>query len=208
MVRVTGPMLSQDARGKLGSVLLFSKSKQAHTVRQLVTPTNPKTPSQVSFRALTKFLSKQWASLTPAEKETWALFTGDKPSSPHNTFVGTNTTSWDIFDPPSKSYPRTGVGGTILPAAQVVIPSTKSLTLELTRPFLGPDWGWIVYRRTTGPFTPTRDDAVAFVLATPPTTVFRDRPLITGTTYYYYTQGFNTTGKKGILSLVVSGTPL
>ena len=50
MAKVSGPLMSMDARGKFGDTLVFSGWKGRPTVRQLVIPTNPKSTNQVAAR--------------------------------------------------------------------------------------------------------------------------------------------------------------
>lgn len=50
MAKVTGPLMSMDARGGFGGTLVFGNWKGRPTVRQLVRPSNPATISQVNVR--------------------------------------------------------------------------------------------------------------------------------------------------------------
>jgi len=50
MAKVSGPLLSLDARGKVGGAIVFSGWKGLQTVRQLVTPANPRSASQLTTR--------------------------------------------------------------------------------------------------------------------------------------------------------------
>lgn len=50
MAKVSGPLMSMDARGKFGNTLVFSGWKGRPTVRQLVLPTNPQSTNQVAAR--------------------------------------------------------------------------------------------------------------------------------------------------------------
>jgi hypothetical protein len=50
MAKVSGPLMSMDARGKFGNTLVFSGWKGRPTVRQLVTPSNPQSADQQAAR--------------------------------------------------------------------------------------------------------------------------------------------------------------
>lgn len=50
MAKVSGPLMSMDARGKFGNTLVFSGWKGRPTVRQLVTPSNPQSADQTTAR--------------------------------------------------------------------------------------------------------------------------------------------------------------
>lgn len=50
MAKVTGPLMSMDARGKFGGSLVFSAWKGRNVARQLVTPANPQSVNQTTAR--------------------------------------------------------------------------------------------------------------------------------------------------------------
>lgn len=52
MAKVTGPLFSLDARGKLGSALVFIGWKGIKTVRQWLKPANPKSDDQATVRTI------------------------------------------------------------------------------------------------------------------------------------------------------------
>lgn len=54
MAKVSGPLMSMDARGKYGNTLVFSGWKGRPTVRQLVQPTNPMSTNQTTARNMVR----------------------------------------------------------------------------------------------------------------------------------------------------------
>lgn len=66
MAKVTGPLMSMDASGKFAGALVFSKWKGRPTVRQLVTPSNPRSSDQVAIRNNLRVTAaaQRWANLT------------------------------------------------------------------------------------------------------------------------------------------------
>lgn len=58
MAKVTGPLMSLDARGKLGKVLVFIGWKGIKTVRQWLKPANPKSTGQGNIRTIIGNLGK------------------------------------------------------------------------------------------------------------------------------------------------------
>lgn len=54
MAKVSGPLMSMDARGKFGGTLVFSGWKGRPTVRQLVQPTNPQSQNQQDARNMVR----------------------------------------------------------------------------------------------------------------------------------------------------------
>lgn len=62
MAKLTGPLMSFGARGKLGGSLVYSAWKGINTARQLVTPSNPRTPAQIAQRDLLALIVEAWRS--------------------------------------------------------------------------------------------------------------------------------------------------
>jgi len=58
MAKVTGPLMSLDARGKLGGALVFIGWKGIKDVRLLVTPANPQSAGQGNIRTIIGGLGK------------------------------------------------------------------------------------------------------------------------------------------------------
>ena len=54
MAKVSGPLMSMDASGKFGGAIVFSKWKGRNVVRQLVTPSNPRSQGQEDARNRTR----------------------------------------------------------------------------------------------------------------------------------------------------------
>jgi len=91
MAKLTGPLMSFGARGKLGGSIVYSAWKGINTARQLVTPANPRSPDQVAQRDLMGVIVQAWRStqVTQAIRLGWnrlAQLTG-RPVSGFNTFV-------------------------------------------------------------------------------------------------------------------------
>lgn len=64
MAKVTGPLLSLDARGSVASTIVFSSWKGINYVRQRVIPTYSNTTAQSKVRALQTDASQAWFSET------------------------------------------------------------------------------------------------------------------------------------------------
>lgn len=60
MARVTAPLLSLDARGKIGNALVFMGWKGIKDVRQYVIPANPQTADQVTQRTSFSDMVSAW----------------------------------------------------------------------------------------------------------------------------------------------------
>lgn len=67
MAKVTGPLMSLDARGKLGKCLVFLGWKGIKTVRQWLKPANPKDPDQGDIRIIIGGLGRSVGKVTVAQ---------------------------------------------------------------------------------------------------------------------------------------------
>ena len=63
MAKVEAPLMSLEARGKIGDAMVFFPWKGRHVVRQWLKPTNPKSDLQGYVRAALKALSKWMATV-------------------------------------------------------------------------------------------------------------------------------------------------
>lgn len=76
MAKVTAPLISLDARGKLADTLVFGNWKGIPTVRQYVIPANPRTTAQVAQRdtmaAHVAFFRAQLPRA--ADRDAWRLY--------------------------------------------------------------------------------------------------------------------------------------
>jgi hypothetical protein len=200
MVKVHGPMFSLDASGTIGKAATFSKWKGRNYVRERVVPANPKSGPQIGMRAMLSFISKQWASLSAAEKATWDTRAKATVISTFNAFTSYNQKRWRSFQGPSKDDPAAEASAT--PAAPTTTPTggIRQIELSIADGAAVPDWGWFIYRSGTTGFTPAYSNCVAIVPRSGTPTVFIDTPLTAGT-YYYRVGGFMDDGIKGTLEV-------
>jgi hypothetical protein len=92
MAKITTPLLSFDARGKLAKTLVFSAWRGIATARQHVTPANPKTTAQTAHRAIVADMVYAWQYYfdEPVCRTAWtkAAAISGKPLSGYNAFLG------------------------------------------------------------------------------------------------------------------------
>lgn len=199
MAIVKGPAMSLDASGSIAGALVFSKWKGRNYIRQLVTPANPRSGSQVGFRSMMKFLSQQWASLSAAEKATWESRAADRIISEFNAYTSYCQLRWRNFLTPSKADPAALASTPSLAATGVATAGVRQASLAITDGATPPDWGYLVFRSTSTGFTPAISNVIAAVeWDSGGVTTYIDTPLDPGT-YYYRTKGFNDDGVEGAL---------
>jgi len=76
MAKVTGPLMSMDARGQLGKTLVYLGWKGLRTVRGYVVPANPQSAAQTSHRTVFTNAVDEWHddNLTAADKTAWDVY--------------------------------------------------------------------------------------------------------------------------------------
>lgn len=206
MAIVKGPAMSLDASGSLAGAIVFSKWKGRNYVRQLVTPANPKSGSQVGFRSSMKFLAQIWSSLSAANKATWEDRAADMIVSEFNAFTSYNQKRWRNFLTASKEDPAAEASTPATAPTGAAVAGVRMATITLTDSATPPDWGYLLFRSQTTGFTPAISNAIRFIAwdAAGATEII-DTPLDPGT-YYYRSRGFNDDGIDGALDVEFSVT--
>ncbi len=200
MARVNGPIMSMDASGSLGGVIVFSKWKGRAYVRTLVRPANPKSGGQVSMRASLKFLSQNWADISAAEKATWEPLADAGVFSPFNAFTKTNLKRNADFLAPSQAYPPLMAETPSAIDTFTATPGVRTITVAINDDAANdPSWGFLLFRNLTTGFTPGFDNLHAIILADGVNLVsFVDQALVPDT-YYYDVKPFTQDGAIGAL---------
>jgi len=197
MVKVNAPAMSLDASGSLGGAIVFSKWKGRPYVRTLVKPSNPKSALQVSMRAMFKFLSQQWASISSADQTTWQDRADQLVASQFNAYTSLNQNRWRNYLAPSEADPpaETGTVATFNTASATA--GTRQVTVTYPLATLNDNWGLILHRSLTSGFTPSVSTVIGVVLANATGDVdFVDSPLDPDT-YYYNATPFTDDGVLG-----------
>lgn len=89
MAKVNGPLFSLEASGKLGNALVYGKWKGRPTVREYVTPANPRTLDQINQRLAISLTTYLWVNGYSLEGAWDALATAAS-ISPFNAFTRFN----------------------------------------------------------------------------------------------------------------------
>lgn len=163
MAKVTGPLMSLEASGSIASTIVFSRWKGRPYVRQLVKPSNPKTPAQTAFRAMFGFLSSQWKMIDPASYGNWSALAAQGNYSQFNAYTKYNQDRWTQTLTPTEdptatpstvdvvtSY--TATGGVKQGELSIVIANVHAA-----------NWGVIIYLSKNTGFTPTQNDVVQVI---------------------------------------------
>lgn len=206
MALVTGPLLSLDASGSVAGSLVFAKWKGRPYVRQLVTPSNPKSANQRATRAMFKFLAQAWAGLSGAEQADWQTLADATTVSPFNAFVGYNMDRWTQFETPYDS-PDPTAGAVPVLGALSVTGAIRQAQIAQTITTANQIWGLIIYRSEQNLVTPTKSDVIAVVEYDGSPVEYLDTPVTPGF-WYYSTAGFDQEGEASAPHAWVGDTVL
>lgn len=88
MAKVTGPLLSVDASGKVADTIVFSRWRGIKYVRQWIKPANPNTAAQQTQRTRLADAIAAWVTLLGASaQQAWRDFQAGQERSGPNEFV-------------------------------------------------------------------------------------------------------------------------
>lgn len=88
MAKVTGPLMSLTASGKLGKSIVFMKWRGISDVRKWLIPANPKTTDQQRVRNDFKSAVNKYHTLDGSDMAALRIMTQSKPYSGFNQWVG------------------------------------------------------------------------------------------------------------------------
>jgi hypothetical protein len=205
MVKLKGPMMSMDASGSIGNVLVFSKWKGRNYARRHVIPANPQSGLQVGMRAMLSWMTKRYGSIAAATKLDWAAFYSAESISGINGYLKFNQPrvrrGLGIFE----DKDNTPAAAIAAPTAVVATAAVKSVNLTWVASIGANPSGTIIYMSKTTGFTPGPDTIVqAENQAILAKTIIG---LTTGTPYYFRLGGFANEGTLGLLAAQVTATP-
>jgi hypothetical protein len=206
MVKVYGPALSVDASGTLANTMVFSKWKGRNYVRSHVNPAQPRTGAQVGVRAMFKFLSQQWASMTTGNKATWLALAKQHNVSEFNASTSFNQKRWRNYLCPTEASPPALASTAPSAPTLAVTAGVRQLTVAITHGATAPSWGYLIARYLVTGGTPAFSNTIAVIpIVSGGSASFVDTPLKSGT-YFYKVTGFNTDAVMGTASTEATGT--
>ncbi len=206
MVKVTAPMMSMTASGKLGGAIVFTSWKGRPVVRTLVRPANPKSGGQTGVRRMFKYLAQIWQSIGAGNQATWEDYADQKVVSPFNAFMSRNQFRFRDFTPPTQADPA---AETATPDTAPVISATlgvRSILIDIPGTSWAADWGYCIFRSLSSSVQPAFDNLAGMVVADAGSDVtWLDTPLVPDE-YFYLARGFTVDGLWGADSNEVSET--
>lgn len=160
MVKTTGPLLSASASGTIGKTITHMRRNNRNVARRTVKPAQPRTEAQVGARAITAWLSTQWAQLSEPDKATWAAVSDDGKLSFFNAYQRENKRAWREVLAPSQFYPptRSQQSGIWVDVRATGIPA--AIELSFFSPVIQDNWGILIFRQNGGNFTATPQNLI------------------------------------------------
>lgn len=80
MAKVTGPLHSSEARGRVGG-LVYNTYRGISTVKASSAPTQPRTSLQLRIRAIGVKLARLWQGLTTLNRTSWTTYATNHPET-------------------------------------------------------------------------------------------------------------------------------
>jgi hypothetical protein len=192
MALTQGPLLSLGASGKFAGALVYSTWKGRPTVRQLVTPSNPKSAGQTATRAMFKFLAQNWANLSAGDQATWEDLASQTNVSPFNAYVSFNMNRWTQFTFPMDT-PTSAAGTVPVMGAGTLTGGVRQYTLSQVITTANDISGIVIVEDAAAIVTPIKTMVVDLADYTGSPVVTVETPREAGT-YHVRVAGFTSGG--------------
>lgn len=142
MAKVTGPLLSINAKGTIASTQTYASWRGINYVRQRVIPANPRTIKQQSIRSIFANMGMLWMYAPQLLKDPWEAYAIGKPLTGRNRFVGTNVNSLKEKTDMKNFVGSIGARGGIPLVGITVAPTATAGELRVTpeMPAVPTDW--------------------------------------------------------------------
>jgi len=176
MARLTGPLGSLEAHGKLAGILSYGKNQGGSYARKSPVERYSQSHLQRSCRAMLAFLSSHWLdALTNTDRASWEPLAAARTISPQQAYLRHNLQRWGNWKSPSVRYPPGGLqtNGFLLPQPTPT-GQTGRVKWTWTALTIGNWWGMRIHRYPTTPFPSNRNSLSTVLLlnATGPHTAY------------------------------------
>lgn len=198
MAKLKGPCISTQASGMLGDSLIYTTWKGRAYAKKLTVPTNPNTFKQQGNRAMLRFLSMNFATLSPANIASWSTIAEAHKLPVYNIFCSINLERWTRFFMPAKPYPANDGAPARNITFALAFAALRGLTIAITSSPANLAWGTTLHRSTTPGFNPSPANCIQ-VLFWPwsaSTTLEHHDPKLKPGTYYYRVGSFSESGRN------------
>lgn len=134
MAKSQAGLLSLGTSGKFAGSMVFVQTAHGTVIRQLVTPANPKTQAQTGTRSMMKWISREWAELTAAQKATWLSAISKAGESAFNSFVRVGMRLWANGLFATSQYPTIVEAAPAIPTLPTAVVNGRQVTITWVDP--------------------------------------------------------------------------
>jgi len=206
LAKIKGPILGLDAKGTIGDAITFTSSKGVAYVRVNRSRKVTRSPIQRAMRALTKFQSKDFSSLSEDNRQSWSSLAKK-----------TNITLLNAQLQDSQNRAKRNLGWRINPTLPGPEPILRPEDLSANGLFKAIDLTWInnpifpgdystaIYLKTDANITATFNQLVIIVSITQLKTLITN--LENGQLYRIRMRHVGKGGQLGLLSNVITAMP-
>jgi len=160
MVKIKGPMLSATASGSLGPATTLASWKGRAYARKKGAPADPRSPQQMSYRALLAFLAERWKTLTTLQQATWFPTALDANVPPYNAFMAHNLELWSNFKAPTKAFGALPVGTLPSLSAMTATGGVAHIKISQNWNYLADGWGLCIFHSRSSGFAVTKEKLI------------------------------------------------
>ena len=152
--------MSLDASGTVAKTLTFAKWKGRNYVRQTVIPANPDTPKQQSFRAVFKFITQIFGTLSTLIQGRWKDVADPLSITALNAMVSDNADSFKSGKGLRKDPTLAPGASEAAPTNGAAVAGIQQLTVTWNDSVGANDWATLIYMDTVNNFTAGPDNCI------------------------------------------------
>lgn len=140
MAKVTGGLLSFDAKGTVGKAVTFARWRGVAYARQRVVPANPQTVAQQATRSVFTAASAIWKGAGSLIVNPWDLWAKGQPKTGRNGFIGAYVKDLRLAVDNAALQFSPGAKGGLATDAIALTPAVGEITVAFTNPTPPPGW--------------------------------------------------------------------
>ncbi len=186
MVKLTAPLMAQEASGKLGKALIYSRAGVRNYAKRYRKPSQPQSTLQLSNRALVAWLTTRWATLSTAAQSSWWEHAERWSLSKYHAYLRYNCRRFQAGEAPTTRFPPDTTGFTGRPDYDTATGGVHMATYKTHLRVDDGTWGFELHRSQTPGDVSDKTNVITIQPYHPTDyyTYWVDSPLPPGTYYY------------------------
>jgi hypothetical protein len=166
MARLTNPLLSLGASGRVGNGPVYSSTRGIAYAREYAIPSDPKTQAQLYRRRIFSFLQNAWKNLSSSDKDSWSKLATQNKLGKFQAFMQFNMNKWTHFEMPYRIPILNTHHSPTEPTSLYVYPGVRFFHAFLSGFSSGYDWAFLFFLGSSSSFTPSPDNFLTMSLTT------------------------------------------